>query len=107
MDSWLLEFSNWRTEEEEWQEFAQTLCGEFRNWLTAEEEFENYAECFLQQHFPNLPFDVVRTIRVMVWKYQAKKNYMPFGVVNGPSVTFYSSGAWKHYMRQNRPYTRL
>ena len=100
MDSWLLEFSNWRTEEEEWQEFSQTLCA-------AEEEFENYAECFLQQYFPNLPFDVVRTIRVMVWKYQAKKNYMPFGVVNGLSVTFYSSGAWKHYMRQNRPCTRL
>ena len=103
MDAWLQEFSNWTTEEEEFQDFAQSLCTEFRNWQTAtEEEFETYVEFFLAQHFPNLPFDVVRTNRVMVWKYQKKKKYLPFGLVNGPSVTFHSEGAWNYYIRQNR-----
>lgn len=102
MDAWLQEFSNWRTEEEEFQEFAQPLCKEFRHWQTAEEEFESYAESFLAQQFPHLPIGVVKAVRVMVWEYHKKKKYLPFGMVNGSSVTFYSSAAWEYYISQNR-----
>lgn len=102
MDEWLQEFRNWTTEEEEFQDFAQYLCGEFINWKTAEEEFEEFAGSFLAQRFQGLPLDIVRRIRCMVWEYQKKKKYLPFGLVNGPAVTCHSLQAWNHYIRQYR-----
>ena len=101
MDEWAQEFRYWTTKEEEFQEFAQQLCREFRNWKTAEEECEEFAESFLTQRLPELPSDILRTIRSMVGEYQKKKQYLPFGIVNGPKASSHSLGAWGYHIRQN------
>ena len=68
MDIWLAEFSNWRTEAEETQEFASILCGEFIHWTTDKEEEEIYNQRFLTNHFDQLPSDIIRFIRQIVWR---------------------------------------
>lgn len=46
MEEWRLEFRFWRTEQEEYEEFAQTLCSEFQNWRTPAEEVIEYRDQF-------------------------------------------------------------
>ena len=66
MEAWLGEFSNWRTEEEENQEFAFVLCEEFQNWKTTHEEEAINNQAFLTSYFEQLPLDVLRSIRQLV-----------------------------------------
>ena len=47
MEEWRLEFRFWRTEQEEYEEFAQALCLEFQNWRTHQEEQQEYGNQFL------------------------------------------------------------
>ena len=68
MEQWRSEFQSWRTEEEEYEEFAQALCLEFQNWRTPQEEIQEYGNHFLLLHFERLPIDVIRTIKRKVWK---------------------------------------
>lgn len=70
LSSWLGEFKYWRTEKEEYQEFAQTLLEEFQNWKTAEEENQEYARLFLTDYFDRLPQDIIQIIQRQVWRDQ-------------------------------------
>ncbi|MCO5595853.1 hypothetical protein L7F22_049904 [Adiantum nelumboides] len=90
MARWWSEYQNWRTEEEEYEEFAQTLCSEFLDWQTPQqEEYEQFAQIlcsefvnwqtpqeeilaydnqFLALYFEELPIDLIKDIKTKVWK---------------------------------------
>ena len=99
MEAWLGEYSNWRTEEEENQEFASVLCGEFQNWITAQEEEESYNQGFLTKHFDQLPTDVIRIVRQIVWRKQIQKQQtvLPFGFSEAPALSKAFLKNWYYY----------
>ena len=82
MEEWWLEFRFWRTEQEEYEEFAQTLCSEFQNWRTPAEEVIEYRDQFLSTYFTELPVDVIKLIRTKFVKSISKnwcRRLLPFG----------------------------
>ena len=90
MEQWRAEFQFWRTEQEEYKEFAQALCLEFQNWRTHQEELQEYGNQFLQLYFQNLPIDVIRAIKRKVWKSIGQgwcRRLLPFGARELPSQT--------------------
>lgn len=90
MEQWRSEFQFWRTEQEEYEEFAQTLCSEFQNWQTPEEDILEYGNQFLMLHFAELPLDVIKVIKTKVWKslrHRRCSRPLPFGARGLPSQT--------------------
>ncbi|MCO5615024.1 hypothetical protein L7F22_069312 [Adiantum nelumboides] len=103
MARWWSEYQNWRTKEEEYEEFAQTLCSEFLDWQTPQqEEYEQFAQIlcsefvnwqtpqeeilaydnqFLALYFEELPIDLIKDIKTKVWKsirQQWGRRLLPF-----------------------------
>ena len=105
MEAWLGEFSNWRTAEEENQEFAFVLCEEFQNWRTTHEEEAIYNQAFLTSYFEHLPLDVLRRIRQLVWKKQIQKQQtlVPFGFTQAPALSKRFLQNWYYYQFHHCP----
>lgn len=61
---------------------------------------KNMQQVLLQKRLLDLPYDVIRRIRSMVWKYE-RKAHLPFGIINGPKIIVHSVGAWNHYIIHN------
>ena len=56
---------------------------EFGNWVTEEEEIAAYGQRFVSEFLPHLPQDIKEIILVKYWRYQYE-NALPFGLINAP-----------------------